>query len=171
MIPSPYLTQWRTVAPWPIPAQVEQDLILSRLIIEIANHQLLSGELALRGGTCLHKLHMAAPYRYSEDLDYVRTGKEPLLGRLLTALREIADQVGLREHRRRFPNEQSIPSDHSSYCLSRAAVGDRLREPSPPPLALVAEITAGHRGRTCSARRSRARRTPWSRPAPAQVAW
>ncbi len=55
------------------PRQVEQDLLLSRLIIEVANHPYLGGELVFRGGTCLHKLHLDTPRRYSEDLDYVRT--------------------------------------------------------------------------------------------------
>ena len=50
-------------------AQVEQDLLLSRLIIEVANHPYLGGELVFRGGTCLHKLHLDTPRRYSEDRD------------------------------------------------------------------------------------------------------
>lgn len=35
--------------------------------------ELLGPELAFWGGTCLHKLHLPAPLRYSEDLDYVRS--------------------------------------------------------------------------------------------------
>lgn len=108
MISSPYLTEWSAGAPWPTATQIEQDLILSRLIVEIAAHPLLSRELAFRGGTCLHKLHLPSAYRYSEDLDYVRTGTEPRLGDVFTALREVAiDNVGLREHRRSFPTEDS----------------------------------------------------------------
>ncbi len=68
MIPQAYLNEWATRAPWPQPAQVEQDLVLSRLIIEIAQHELLGEELAFRGGTCLHKLHLPRQLRYSEDL-------------------------------------------------------------------------------------------------------
>jgi hypothetical protein len=37
--------------PWPQPYQVEQDLILMRLMLEIARHELLRGEFVLRGGT------------------------------------------------------------------------------------------------------------------------
>ena len=59
MIPHAFITAWTARAPWPYPYQVEQDLILSRLMIEIANHELLGRELRLRGGTCLHKLHLA----------------------------------------------------------------------------------------------------------------
>jgi predicted nucleotidyltransferase component of viral defense system len=108
VITQAYLTEWGVGAPWPTAAQIEQDLILSRLIVEIADHPLLSRELRLRGGTCLHKLHLPTAYRYSEDLDYVRTGDDPQLGPIFSALREIAiDRVGLREHRRRFPSEDS----------------------------------------------------------------
>ncbi len=48
----------------------------------------------MRGGTCLNKLHLPAPLRYSEDLDYVRathTGIKPYT----QALTAIADRVGL----------------------------------------------------------------------------
>lgn len=38
MIPSAFITEWRTRVPWPESYQVEQDLILSRLMVEIANN-------------------------------------------------------------------------------------------------------------------------------------
>ena len=50
----------------------------------------------MRGGTCLHKLHLDEPRRYSEDLDYVRrtnTGIKPYI----TELRAIADRLALVE--------------------------------------------------------------------------
>ncbi|MGH2901992.1 MAG: nucleotidyl transferase AbiEii/AbiGii toxin family protein [Solirubrobacteraceae bacterium] len=108
MIAQAYLAEWGANASWPTETQIEQDLILPRLIVEIAEHPLLSRELAFRGGTCLHKLHLPAAYRYSEDLDYVRTNSEPRLGEIFSALREIAiERVGLRELRRRFPSKDS----------------------------------------------------------------
>lgn len=97
MIAQAYLNEWTSQAPWPTALQVEQDLVLSRLIVEIAGHELLGGELASRGGTCLHKLHLPKPLRYSEDLDYVRctrSGIKPYL----TALRDVAGSAGLVEH-------------------------------------------------------------------------
>lgn len=84
MIPQAFITRWSRRAPWPTDTQIEQDLILSRLIIDIADHELLGDELAMRGGTCLHKLHLPAPARYSEDLDYVRRTRSaigPYMGR------------------------------------------------------------------------------------------
>ena len=107
MIPQPYITEWSTRAPWPAESQIEQDLILSRLIVEIASDELLARELAFRGGTCLHKLHLPQPVRYSEDLDYTRTTNEPRIGDCLTALRRIAADIGLQERRRRFPSHDS----------------------------------------------------------------
>ncbi len=97
MIAQAYINEWISQAPWPTQIQVEQDLVLSRLIVEIAGHELLGGELAFRGGTCLHKLHLPKQLRYSEDLDYVRctrSGIKPYL----TALRDVALGVGLVEH-------------------------------------------------------------------------
>ena len=94
MIPRGAVTEWQARVPWPQSVQVEQDLILARLMIEIANHELLGGELVLRGGTCLHKLHLPQPLRYSEDLDYVRrthSGIKPYV----EALRDIATEVEL----------------------------------------------------------------------------
>ncbi len=94
MIPVAHITAWSRVAPWPTDDQIEQDLVLSRLIAEIANHSDLGDELVFRGGTCLHKLALPEPLRYSEDLDYVRASHGPI-GPLLDAIRDIARHVGL----------------------------------------------------------------------------
>lgn len=58
MIPAAVITEWSHRAAWPAVEQVEQDLLLSRLIVEIANDDYLGGELVFRGGTCMHKLHL-----------------------------------------------------------------------------------------------------------------
>jgi predicted nucleotidyltransferase component of viral defense system len=87
------LAHWRRVVPWSTDEQVEQDLVLSRLIVEIANHPLLGEELVFRGGTCFHKLWLDRPWRYSEDLDYVRRTAGGV-GGVLDALREVAEAVG-----------------------------------------------------------------------------
>ncbi len=81
MIDRPALIAWRSKAPWPNPVQVEQDLLLSRLMIEIAGDDVLGPELVMRGGTCLHKLHLPTPLRYSEDLDYVRSTRTGIRAR------------------------------------------------------------------------------------------
>lgn len=94
MIPAAFITEWQAQVSWPERYQVEQDLILSRLMVEIASEALLANELVMRGGTCLHKLHLPVPRRYSEDLDYVRRTTGPI-GPYLDALRAIAERVGL----------------------------------------------------------------------------
>ncbi len=75
MIPLAQITQWRQTAPWADDMQVEQDLILSRAIIEIFSNPFLAAQLAFRGGTALHKLFFSPAARYSEDIDLVRTSK------------------------------------------------------------------------------------------------
>ncbi len=94
MIPQAFITEWQSRVPWPEPYQIEQDLILSRLMIEIAQNEFLKNEFVLRGGTCLHKLHLNTPRRYSEDLDYVRRSSGAI-GPYLDVLRELAARVGL----------------------------------------------------------------------------
>lgn len=92
MIPRSQIIEWSRTAPWPSDEQVEQDLVLSRLIVDIANHERLGEELVFRGGTCLHKLHIGTPRRYSEDLDYVRrspTGIGPVFDDLRTVAAEL----------------------------------------------------------------------------------
>jgi len=109
------LAHWRRVVPWSTDEQVEQDLVLSRLIIEIANHPLLGDELVFQGGTCLHKLWLDRPWRYSEDLDYVRrTGGG--VGRILDALRDVAETVG-------FERVQTDVRRHPKARLDTTFVG------------------------------------------------
>lgn len=93
MISEAELAHWRSVVPWVERSQVEQDLVLSRLIIEIARHPLLGSELVFRGGTCFHKLWLDRSWRYSEDLDYVRRSATGV-GEVFDALREVARGVG-----------------------------------------------------------------------------
>lgn len=78
MIPIPYIDAWRPEAPWQDDAMVEQDLVLSRALVEIFRVPELADALAFRGGTALHKLHLAPGARYSEDIDLVQTRPEPI---------------------------------------------------------------------------------------------
>lgn len=73
MIPNANILAWRAQAPWINDGQVEQDLILSRIIVEIFSDPLLSSTLAFRGGTALQKIFFNSPMRYSEDIDLVQT--------------------------------------------------------------------------------------------------
>lgn len=90
MIPVDFITEWRHVAPWPSNEQVEQDLIISRAIVEMYNHDKISKQLAWRGGTALHKLYLQPAPRYSEDIDLVQIDAEPI-GDTLNVLRKVLD--------------------------------------------------------------------------------
>src|SRR5687768_13252833 len=52
---------------------VEQDYLLSRAVQLIFADPKLKNQLAMRGGTVLHKGHLAPASRYSEDIDLVLT--------------------------------------------------------------------------------------------------
>ena len=90
MIPQADIVAWRRVAPWPDDAMVEQDLVLSRAVVEIFSDAALAHDLALRGGTALHKVVLAPPSRYSEDLDLVQVEAGPI-GAVLDRLRAWLD--------------------------------------------------------------------------------
>jgi predicted nucleotidyltransferase component of viral defense system len=72
MIPAAHIADWRRRAPWSTDAQVEQDLVLCRALVELFSSERLKGLLAFRGGTALHKLVFDPPGRYSEDIDLVQ---------------------------------------------------------------------------------------------------
>jgi len=78
MIPRPYIAKWQQHAPWKEFAQVEQDLILSRALVEIFSDGFLRENLAFRGGTALHKLYLSPATRYSEDIDLVQIKPGPI---------------------------------------------------------------------------------------------
>ena len=89
MIPAQNIVAWGNLVPWTDARQVEQDLIISRALVEIFSDPGLREALRFRGGTALNKLHFPAPLRYSEDIDFVRTSHGPIgpvLDRLRVAL-------------------------------------------------------------------------------------
>lgn len=90
MIPIDFITEWRQIAPWPSNEQVEQDLIISRAIVEIFSQEQISKRLAWRGGTALHKLYLLSTPRYSEDIDLVQIDAKPI-GDTLDILRRVLD--------------------------------------------------------------------------------
>jgi predicted nucleotidyltransferase component of viral defense system len=78
VIPSAYITEWSQECPWSSPAQVEQDLVLSRALVDIYSDDFLRERLLFRGGTALHKIVLQPAARYSEDLDFVQLREEPI---------------------------------------------------------------------------------------------
>lgn len=90
MIPQADIINWRSIAPWSTPDQVEHDLVLSRAICELYQIPLVSESLIFRGGTALHKLFFDRAGRFSEDLDFVQAKSEPI-GQTITAIRNCLD--------------------------------------------------------------------------------
>ena len=68
MIPRDYITEWRAHAPWVQDFQVEQDLVISRALVEIFSHPHLRDALAFRGGTALYKLHLKAVHGLAKTI-------------------------------------------------------------------------------------------------------
>ncbi len=90
MIPRDYITEWRREAPWVQDFQVEQDLIVSKALVNIFSNPVLNKALAFRGGTALYKLYVKPAARYSEDIDLIQINPEPA-GPVMKALRKVLD--------------------------------------------------------------------------------
>jgi predicted nucleotidyltransferase component of viral defense system len=90
VIPKDYITEWRDQAPWVSDAQVEQDLVISRAVVELFRVCELAQRLAFRGGTALFRLHLRPAVRYSEDIDLVQVTPEPI-GNTFDAIRDVLD--------------------------------------------------------------------------------
>ena len=119
MIPYNTITAWGVTHLWPTREQIEQDLLLSKAICDIFNHDELVDELVFRGGTALNKLILREPYRYSEDLDFVRTNPGGI-GGIMKALTELGKISGYQVKTRigQFPK---------LYWLAKAQTGLNLR--------------------------------------------
>lgn len=90
MIPRDFIAEWRNQAPWNHDEQVEQDLVISRAVVEIFAVKELASRLAWRGGTALYKLYFDHAARYSEDIDLVQVRAEPI-GETFGAIRNVLD--------------------------------------------------------------------------------
>ncbi len=90
MIPKDFITEWRRRAPWVGDHQVEQDLVISRALVELFRRPSIANSFAFRGGTALYKLHIRPAARYSEDIDLVQTTAQGI-GPALDAIHEALD--------------------------------------------------------------------------------
>jgi predicted nucleotidyltransferase component of viral defense system len=63
--------------PWTTQRQVEQELVLCQSMIAQFEDDFLKTQIAMRGGTLLHKVHLSPASRYSEDIDLVIVGDRP----------------------------------------------------------------------------------------------
>jgi predicted nucleotidyltransferase component of viral defense system len=97
MIPKPDIAKWQDYAPWKRFYQIEQDLVISRTLVEIFSDNFLRENLAFRGGTALHKLYLHPAARYSEDIDLVQIKQGPVK----PILRKINEVVSFFEEPRK----------------------------------------------------------------------
>lgn len=96
MIDRSSIMAWNEFVPWTDYAMVEQDLIISRALVDIFSDDFLKEQLAFRGGTALHKLYLSPQIRYSEDIDLVQINPgpiKPILLRLGEVLSWMPDKV------------------------------------------------------------------------------
>lgn len=133
MIPAMNIIAWSQTAPWAEQRQVEQDLIISRALVELFRNPFLAEELRFRGGTALNKLHFPKPLRYSEDIDLVRTTAGPI--------RPILDRV----HDILDPWMGQPKFDQSPVAPKLRYVIEAEDKTSPTPIRLKIEINTRER--------------------------
>jgi predicted nucleotidyltransferase component of viral defense system len=85
----------QSIVPWSAQHQVEQDLLLCRAMAALFDDSFLSTQIAMRGGTLLHKVHLAPAARYSEDIDLVVVGSRPAEHVRRAVRRVLADVLGM----------------------------------------------------------------------------
>lgn len=116
MIPRAHITAWRSRVPWATDAQVEQDLILSRAVVEMFAEPDIGDQLVMRGGTALQKLVVSTPTRYSEDIDLVQR-RSGAIGALLDAIRGPLDPWLGAPRRQRGPDGVTLVYRFDSEAL------------------------------------------------------
>jgi predicted nucleotidyltransferase component of viral defense system len=93
MLPRRYIEEWKEFAHWPEDAQVEQDLVIEKAMLELFSDPFLQERLAFRGGTALHKIFLKPQVRYSEDIDLVQIKAEPIKD-TISAIRKQLEFLG-----------------------------------------------------------------------------
>ena len=119
MIPYNTITAWGVSHPWVTREQIEQDMLLSKAICDIYNNEKLANELIFRGGTALNKVILSEPYRYSEDLDFVRTSTGGI-GDIMKELTYIGKTTG-------YEVKTKIGQYPKLYWLTQAQTGHKIR--------------------------------------------
>jgi hypothetical protein len=73
----------------------QQDFLLCRTMVALFDDKFLSSQIAMRGGTLMHKLHLAPASRYSEDIDLVVVGPRSADHIRRSISRVLADVLGM----------------------------------------------------------------------------
>lgn len=126
MIPHDFITEWRRFAPWILDSQVEQDLVISRALVEMFRHPEIRKQTAFRGGTALYKLHLPSA-RYSDDIDLVQVSPGPI-GPVITALRISRPTAWRNFSGRNFEHSTSVAK---AVIFSTSGMRPDVRQPIP----------------------------------------
>ncbi len=127
MIPVDFITEWRGTAPWVEDYLVEQDLVITRSLVEIFTDPLLCSQLAFRGGTAIHKLFLRPAIRFSEDIDLVQV-VPARIGPVFDAIRARLDHI------------LGSPDRETSYQTAILTYRFMSEDQPPVPLRLKIEI-------------------------------
>jgi predicted nucleotidyltransferase component of viral defense system len=132
MIPVMNIVAWGRAVPWVEQRQVEQDLIISRALMDLFADPFLKEQLRFRGGTALNKMHFPKPLRYSEDLDFTRT-KAGGIGQVLDRTRQCLEPwMG----RAQFVQSKVAPKLYFTIAAE---------DPASPPIRVKIEINTRER--------------------------
>ena len=101
------IDEWNEFLPWQDKAMVEQDLIISRALVDIFSDEFLASQLAFRGGTALHKLYLSPQPRYSEDIDLVQINSGPIKT-IMFRLGEVLDWMPDRDTKQKRYNNTML---------------------------------------------------------------
>jgi predicted nucleotidyltransferase component of viral defense system len=134
LIPRDFVTEWRQYAPWIQDHQVEQDLILSRALVEIFANEEIATAFAFRGGTALYKLHLLPAIRYSEDIDLVQVAPGPI-GHTVDAIRSVLDAW--------------LGTPRRSFKEGRVTLKYRVSSEGPPSVPIRVKIEINSREHFC----------------------
>lgn len=100
MIPKDAINAWHEKNPWSLDEQIEQDLVISRIITDLYLDAFIQNHLVCRGDTALQKLYFTTPHRYSTNLDLIQTSSTSLenianyINNKLTWLEEPTYKIG-----------------------------------------------------------------------------
>jgi len=114
MIPRAHIIEWQKNAPWKTNAQIEQDLVIARALIELFSDEFLIKNLAFRGGTALHKLYLHPQPRFSEDIDLVQITAVPF-GPIIDKIRERLKFLGKPKLKQKENNNTLVYQFESEF--------------------------------------------------------
>lgn len=107
MIPRRFIEEWKEFALWPENAQVEQDLVIEKALLQLFSDPFLNKQLAFRGGTALHRIFLKPQVRYSEDIDLVQIKSEPIK-ETIAAIRKQFDFLGKPSVKQKMNNNTLV---------------------------------------------------------------